>query len=84
VRNETRLNVIIVGALLAAFSLVHDWITVTDMVSEATAFHADTGQHASLSAASHGLKIRLAGSALLFIAGVGLSLFAASSGRRLK
>ena len=80
---KTRLNVIIAGAILAAFGLLFAWATLVN-VTRGTALNADDVPHVSRATLSEPQRMRVGGSVLMFAAGVGLTLYAALGGRRLR
>jgi hypothetical protein len=86
VKKGARLNDIIAGVMLAALGLVCGWVLFRDAVVQliVITFHADEAQHISGDILNADLKAMLAGCALLFVAVVGVALFAAFNDWRAK
>ncbi len=79
-----RLNTICGGILLASLGFVLGWEILDGFIWKAVAYHADTGLHAATFSISQTFLTSLTSSIMLFLAGVGLSLFAIFHDRRLK
>jgi len=76
VKTEARQTMILTGVLIACFGLLFAWGALDGWLNEGLAARYTTSEAASL--------IRLASSAVMFLCGLGLCLYAALRGGRLK
>jgi hypothetical protein len=70
--------------MMAAFAVLVAGDILGGQLREALAFHADTGLSAAAGGVSAANVTRLVGSAVLFVVGLGLSLYASLHGRRIR